>query len=32
MVYWIGPILGGVLAGLLWEHVLLPKRTESSAG
>jgi len=29
MVYWIGPILGGVLAGLLWEHVLLPKRTES---
>jgi aquaporin Z len=29
MVYWIGPILGGVLAGLLWEHVLLPKRAES---
>jgi len=29
MVYWIGPILGGVLAGLLWEHVLLPKRTQS---
>ena len=29
MVYWIGPILGGVLAGLLWEHVLLPKRNES---
>ena len=29
MVYWIGPILGGVLAGLLWEHMLLPKRTES---
>jgi MIP family channel proteins len=29
MVYWIGPILGGVVAGLLWEHVLLPKRTQS---
>jgi len=28
MVYWIGPILGGVVAGLLWEHVLLPKRSE----
>ena len=28
MVYWIGPILGGVVAGLLWEHVLLPKRNE----
>jgi aquaporin Z len=27
VVYWIGPILGGVAAGLLWEHVLLPKRT-----
>jgi glycerol uptake facilitator-like aquaporin len=27
IVYWIGPILGGVVAGLLWEHVLLPKRT-----
>ena len=29
MVYWIGPILGGVVAGLLWEHVLLPKRNET---
>jgi aquaporin Z len=28
IVYWIGPILGGVVAGLLWEHVLLPKRNE----
>ena len=28
IVYWIGPILGGVVAGLLWEHVLLPKRSE----
>ena len=26
-VYWIGPILGGVVAGLLWEYVLMPKRT-----
>jgi aquaporin Z len=27
-VYWVGPILGGIVAGLLWEHVLLPKRSE----
>ena len=26
VVYWVGPILGGVAAALLWEHVLLPKR------
>jgi glycerol uptake facilitator-like aquaporin len=25
VVYWVGPILGGVLAALLWHHVLLPK-------
>jgi glycerol uptake facilitator-like aquaporin len=23
LVYWIGPIVGGVLAALLWEYVLL---------
>jgi MIP family channel proteins len=23
IVWWVGPILGGVLAALLWEHVLL---------
>jgi MIP family channel proteins len=27
-IYWVGPIVGGVLAALLWEHVLLPKRAE----
>jgi MIP family channel proteins len=27
LVYWVGPILGGVLAALFWEHLLLPKRT-----
>jgi aquaporin Z len=27
VVYWVGPLLGGVVAGLLWEYVLLPKRT-----
>jgi aquaporin Z len=26
IVYWVGPILGGVVAALLWEHVLLPPR------
>ena len=25
-VWWIGPILGGIVAALLWEHVLLPPR------
>ncbi|HEX2251339.1 MAG TPA: aquaporin [Gemmatimonadales bacterium] len=25
LVYWIGPLAGGVLAALLWEYVLLPR-------
>ena len=25
LVYWIGPIMGGILAALLWEYVLLPR-------
>jgi MIP family channel proteins len=25
MVYWIGPIAGGILAAVLWEFVLLPR-------
>lgn len=29
IVYWIGPILGGLVAALLWEHVLLPKRADA---
>jgi MIP family channel proteins len=27
LIYWVGPIAGGVLAALFWEHLLLPKRT-----
>lgn len=27
IVWWIGPILGAVLAALLWEKVLLPKKS-----
>jgi aquaporin Z len=26
LVYWIGPIIGGVLAALVWEYLLLPRR------
>ena len=25
LVYWIGPIVGGLLAAVLWEYVLLPR-------
>jgi aquaporin TIP len=25
LVYWIGPIAGGLLAAILWEHVLVPR-------
>ncbi len=28
-VYWVGPILGGLAAALLWEYVLLPRRVRS---
>src|SRR5438477_583949 len=24
-VYWVGPLIGAALAGLLWKHLLLPK-------
>jgi aquaporin TIP len=25
LVYWVGPVAGGILAALLWEYVLLPR-------
>lgn len=25
LIYWIGPLLGGIVAGLLWDRILLPK-------
>ena len=30
IVCWIGPILGGIVAALLWEHVLLPPRQRTA--
>ena len=29
-VYWIGPIIGGVLAALLWDKVILAKRADQT--
>ena len=27
-VYWVGPIVGGILAAILWEKVLFPRSTD----
>ncbi|HEU5305308.1 MAG TPA: aquaporin [Gemmatimonadales bacterium] len=27
VVYWVGPLIGGIVAALLWEHLLMPKTT-----
>ena len=30
-IWWVGPLLGGVMAGLLWGMVLLPKKPEAAS-
>ncbi len=32
LVYWIGPIIGGVLASLLWNYVMRPEEMPEPAG
>jgi len=32
IVWWVGPIVGGVLAALLWEHILLPPEARKAEG
>lgn len=31
IAYWVGPILGGVAAALVWEHLLLPREAGGRA-